>query len=360
MHSRIRKDLTKLLLVTLIVPVMGSVAAGACPSGTPATVVGGTARRVAGNQNLIDVTFSEDVTGSSLPAQWLATKEPNAVRAVTPLDSSSVRLTTALDMSDDPNAGLSYRAIAGTGYTDACGNPVPNASVTVVDGIAPLAPTIESVQGMGLQDGAFYTNDDSPDVVVAGARAVEPGYSVELFEETNGSPGLQMATDSSLGDEVATGNTVTIAASLGGSDRTTTIYAVSSDDAADPNTSPPTATSLVLDRIAPEVIDLQFLDSSVIVTFSEPLPRGLNRANDWFMADDQDAGIGLSAVQETGQPDTRRLIPGSPAYDPDTVMWIRFLYLGAAGGRYEDKATNDLEDFETCLKTVAGSEICPS
>jgi len=361
-----------------------------------------------------DWTFVGAGVTQSVTAVEPASGIPNcAVSNPAPMSSGgSLVLRTSEPMPDDdaadePLPQLRYMPVGGSvlqtasnRFRDRTGSTVADVTKQILDGISPLAPVIQSIELpshtelLGTHDGAFWTNIDTPKFLLVNPagqeyRAIRAGYTAELWQETNGVAGLQRSGDVRLGSEQVErtdgGNcdegdpptepgiacTVMVEADFtvpGASSADTsqseaahTLYAVALDSSTPANAGDAGSALVEIDRIKPQVdmTNTAFEAADITVAFNDSLRFGQDRAGDWRIVDDSDFVLFMSAVQGTGQANSRRLVPFS-GYDPDAVMLFSWIYFGPAGGRYEDRATNTLLDFETCVKDVPGSSICPA
>lgn len=327
--------LAALIAVAGITPVV------ACPVGVPASIISaeGTRDASSGRTDVILVSFSEPITGSSTPAHWWLRK--NLILTAEIEGPLRVRLRTGMQLGPDPAEELRYRPHQGTGYKDLCGEPIPARTISVADSIEPLAPTVHEISGLARQGSAFYTNDPSPPVVLTGSEAVEPGYTVEVWEEANGLLGLQRSSDRSLGSTVASAGTAEVVADLGGSDRVTTLYSVAVDGSG--NLGSASQETLALERVAPTLDGVDVQASSIIVTFSEAIARGRDHPLDWRVEDGEGGIVWVESV-DRGPDSSAIALNMGEGYDPNDIVTVWYDYGGPTSERYQDRAGNDLPD----------------
>ena len=388
-------------------------------------------------QNRIIVTANECVslegslTGAlaSRAADWTATGNP-----VTDVDGpdcpdstveddagdvdgfSTIELTLQDDYEDDQDFGqLTYNPGCGTfcsqtNMQDRVRLQVPVKTLDILDAIAPLTPDISAVsvrdgRVLALQDGEFFTNTNMPTFRVIdpsgeSRRAVRPGLTVEIWEETNGQDGLQRgdgaAFDTLRGsDEVDEDEPNTSCDDgVGLPDDTTEIDPCTIDIATDfssdhpetgnadldvyvvahdqlpaslggPNVSVEQQKGLNLDFVLPTLQAVTLESEKIIVSWSEVLPRGRNFAADWEAYTEDGLGrINFQSVALGATLSDRELNTSDPDYDGEDVGFVRYIYSGPSEGtpeqvQYEDRATNQALTTQLfCLSGGSASGIC--
>jgi hypothetical protein len=339
-----------------------------CTQGEPGCQV------VPGARRTITVTFSEPVqqgTGAGQPANprdWTVQDgtTKTVCRADNGTDKRTVILTTCEDISADVVGGsIVYDSVPviSAPYHDRVGKLVADPSqVSLTDGIAPLAPTVDKVHGLDEQpDGAtskFFFNTTTPQFVLisetpADDPAIADGYTVEVFKETDGTAGLSPAGDTKLDcdNEVASSSTLTTVCNFLTNGLTADHEAIVYVRSIDMNNNEGNAVqaTLVLDRVLPTLVSSSAPNSGqVTVTFSEPVPRGGDHSDDWlyfgrFKSGAQlTSGLGVDSVGAGSGPNQRVL--NVVGFDSATMNPAFARYRFSSDARYEDRATNPLAD----------------
>lgn len=325
-----------------------------------------------GERRSLKVRLNKPVTGTCNVADWSVddnvvvscSNSPNSTNPVT-----EVTLTTAQPFKEDPPLGsVHYKRnmSISAGYKDRVARLVPDVDLTILDGIAPAAPQVQSVStgspsvDLGQQDGAFYTNGGGPaktaDFLLVGSGAIQPGYTGQLFRESNEIEGLQ--TGGASPDEQIGSRTAQVAASVRvpatlanfpeGDNAKSKVYAVALDTASPPNISLATVVDVVFDQTAPDAATARAEVTRIVVTFSEPLAVGRNFAIDYEIRIDDGTPEGAVVQPRTvsGSAMTRELNISSPDYNKDAVRSVEYLYFGPSADRYKDRARNDLFDYK--------------
>jgi hypothetical protein len=306
-----------------------------------------------GSDDTVLVTMTELVDLSGTTAQdWSV--DNNFVTGVTPVgdDTTTTQIVLVLAQpfdSTNANPAVSY---VGFGL-----NPRPfdrvaldllDQVIEATDGINPLAPVIDLVAGLGLQDDEFWTNDSTPTVSLS---SLVVGDTIKLYYDTNDDgqavPGEQIFTG--VADDSTANVTITELEDLGDIEMVHALIAVMVDEGL--NASLPASNLLNLDYTTPTLIDL-IVDATdgnlVTAVFDEPVARGRNAAFDWTVQATQDGELAYRTVTsvEFLSPTTRSLRVSTASYDPSkgAISGIRFKFRGASEDRYEDRATNELGD----------------
>ena len=342
------------------------------------------------------------VQGPDCPAETVTSSDPDGV--------STIILTMQNDFDDDASgATLTYNTgcqlvCSGSSLQDRVAQVKPNNTVDdIIDGIAPKTPLITTAsvadgRELSKQDGEFYTNSLTPSFHITNPadqmnRAVKAGYKVQVWEETNGEDGLQIAGSnpdtarSPLatvdGDEHCTGeeNEVTgevpvceidVAADFSeypsSGERDLDVYVVSFDTrpatVGGPNVSLPGLEGLNLDFSIPTLASVTPEDGGIRIVFSESVPRGRDFAGDWHTFQDDGTRTTVDSVSTTADFTERFLNISSGAYDKDHVGYAQYFYVGPGEGdasqvQYEDRATNKTLTAQIiCLQPGIDSGLC--
>jgi len=356
------EDQDELVDVDNIVPIL-------CDTDTdPALCDGRVARAtrgpVAGQRRAVNVPFNEAAQAGpqnqNQAIDWRAQDgEEKGVAAVSqPADKKSVNLTTILDLhADVPNGTVEYAATPlSTRYNDRVGLLMEDDGVTLTDGIAPLAPTIETVNGnVAQEDDKFYFNTPSVEIHLnndngsADDPAIADGYDVEVYKEANGEDGLQRTGDDQLCADTAAGDSITLTCDFGAVEGEADVYAISIDPSG--NVGDLSLVQLVLDMTRPIFQSATIAGDSITVTFSEDLRTGSNVSNHWLFntirnSDGESKSFNIGSVTGTGQ--VRVLEIESPEYNASdfTAHSVRYVFFTTPGqSRYADRASNELLDI---------------
>ena len=347
---------------------------------TATTARGGTVsvgnQQVPGQRRTIVVQFNEPVeTASQSPQDWTVQDGSTvAICGVTQsADKRTVTLTTCQELHADTTGTLTYapRPVVGDPYHDRVGqDTAAPVEKSLLDGIAPLAPTFDTVENKELQEDApsndkFFFNTTTPSahlIQEAPASAEDPaianGYTVEVYEETDGTAGLNRLTDRQVCGDVATADNVTVGCDFTGIDRTSKVYAISIDLNA--NVGAAISTDWVLDRVRPVIgsVVVSSNPSDITVNFSERVPRGSDESGNFTYIAERPNGEGRTSpdVESVGSGATNesRVVgyADSP-YAPSTLTpdEFRYHFVQTAPGalRYEDRAGNVLLDINFLL-----------
>jgi hypothetical protein len=315
--------------------------------------------------DFVDVTFTELIGNKGMSAaDWRV--DGNTVTSIEPAPEPA----NPADPSDDGETTLRLRLAQA--FEDSNARPAVqyaptplsrrafdrvdqgalDATLTALDGIAPAAPVIQMVSGLEQQDGAFWTNDSTPSMTLAGIE-VDGANTVAVYRDLDGDGELdadERTPENRLGATSADGEQVTVDAldDLGSNDTQVDVVAVVIDAAS--NASPAAAAVLQLDFTAPVISGfVDHGDGTVTVTFDEPIARGRNAAFDWTVTAEQD-GTTRSRPVETvsGSGDERLLSVSAAAFDPSRgeILGVTYRFRGSdPDDRYEDRATNELIDM---------------
>jgi hypothetical protein len=230
--------------------------------------------------------------------------------------------------------------------------------VDLRDGIAPLAPTFESVNGnVAQEDGNYYFNTPSVEITLSNgtASADDPaladGYDVEVYKESNGEDGLQRTGDTLLCSDTASipedePAEVTLTCSFGSAEGEADVYAVSIDPSG--NVGDLSLATLILDMTRPIFDSATVAGTTITVAFSESLRTGDNRAQDWHFFGLRNSNgnrkeFNLSTASGTGIARTLTIEDGEYNTTDFTPHSIRYVFKGD-GARYADRAGNELLD----------------
>ena len=261
---------------------------------------------------------------------------------------------------DTPGFTLAYFPQTPVSFHDRAGQAIaPGTTVNVLDKIPPKAPIVSSVAGKGAQsDGKFYTNQSTAPFVLSGAKAVRPGYTVQLWHETNGVDGLQTEAgtgDTKIGQEVAQGapNTdvsVTITPTSGlpaGAAQTGTehvVYGRSLDTASPANPTPANliqAFRVIVDAVAPGFAAAAAQIDRVHIDFNEAVV-GQNSATHWKVK--LDDGFSMVVARVEGSGNARDVVIDDARYQQANAASVHYIFFGAPANRYADRAGNFLSD----------------
>jgi hypothetical protein len=316
-----------------------------------APVIGQALTQRDGSDDTVLVTMTELVDLSGTTAQdWGV--DDNLVTGVSAVGDDTTTTQIVLELAQPFDSTNANPAVSYVGFGL---NPRPfdrvaldllDQVIEATDGISPLAPVIDMVAGFGLQDDEFWTNDSTPTVSLS---SLVVGDTIKLYYDTNDNlqadPGEQIFTG------VADDSTaeVIITTDLGSIEIVHELIAVMVDTGS--NISPQASELLNLDYTTPKLIDL-IVDPTdgnlVTAVFDEPVARGRNAAFDWTVHATQNGELAYRTVTlvEFLSPTTRTLHVSTASYDPDkgAISGIRFKFRGAAENRYEDRATNELDD----------------
>lgn len=234
-------------------------------------------------------------------------------------------------------------------YEDFASNTIrvtnPERSSRALDKVAPRVPAIDSVDGKTTTVAALTggtkrvaSTNDTPEIVV---KSVTAGHVVSLFQETNGTAGLQ-GDDSLVDAKPATGERATFSPTFAG-DGDHVIYATATDTHDNPSPSADTVLYR-LDTVAPAVQAAKAVGSRVTVTFTEALTSGRDAPTDWSLEAD---GEPIPVLLVTGEGDYRTLETQNPIPSGATVSYSNTDEL-----RYKDEAGNGLAPFTSFV--IAG------
>ncbi|MGH3371538.1 MAG: hypothetical protein ACRDPR_16225, partial [Nocardioidaceae bacterium] len=236
---------------------------------------------------------------------------------------------------------------------DRVGQTVADKAVNTIDGILPALPTVQRVAGMGLQAGKFYTNDSTPTFELSSATG---GDRACIYRDINGNGAVDPGTDTLISKETAEATIAGCPVAEGSSLAVETRGLPTSDaelgvlvqftDARN-NVGPNSSNALVLDYTAPAIAEVAVAGTDVTVTFSEFVARGRNFASDWVVFATRPGGTFKPFVgQVTGSGTTRTLAISDERYDAavNNVTAVAYEYQGALTDRYEDRATNKLDN----------------
>jgi hypothetical protein len=290
----------------------------------------------AGDVRAITVALSEPVTpplgADFAPGDWSCTGSTVQRATLGGIgDLVVLALANDLDRNAEPTCTYSPRVPA----TDRMGYPLPAGSVVATDGMSPLEPTIDEVEGRAADDG-FYVNTSTPTLSIDG---VERGDTIAVYEITDGGDVLLASgTASSATIELTT-------SSLGTLDRHLDVYAQATDPAG--GSSGWSSVRLVLDFTAPSLDAATIVRAAgsrdVRIMFGEPMV-GPAAANDWAAYTGTQPYTVSAAVDEGG---VVTLTVGDARFQPQTMTidGIRYDVFAADGStRLTDRAGNVLAD----------------
>ncbi len=284
----------------------------------------------------IQVTLNEAITdGGALEAtDWSV--PGNTVSDVTVAGQIiTLDLQNNLGREDTPEVTYEPTAIS-SGHTDRVAQELAAAVIDAADGIVPLAPVFDTVSGLAIQGGSFYTNQSTPAFVVSGVSA---GQTAAIYEDLNGNGTIE-GSDRKLAEATAqNGNPLSLVSDdLGTTDRTLQILGQVVDGAG--NEGPITIVPLVLDFTLPTAGTFAATADGVDVNFSEVLVRGVTRTVDWTVFSGLES-FGVNAIAGSGA--TRSLAVD----DPDWASAASKLIYQPVGAStpLEDRAGNPLAPF---------------
>jgi len=322
---------------------------------------------VAGQRRAVNVPFSEPAQGgpqsqnSALDWSCQDGSVKGTATVTQPADKRSVNIVTVTDLhADVPGGTCTYEAVepVSTRYNDRVGLPMADQQVDLLDGIAPLAPTFESVNGNSAQDdGKFYFNTPTVEIEVTNGTApsddpaVAESYDVEIYRESNGEDGLQRTGDALLCSSTAQGPSVTLTCGIGAGEGEHDIYAVSIDPSG--NVGDLSLAQLVLDLTRPVLSSATLAGDTITVTFSESLPVGSDDGQHWTfygtrISDGERKGFSIGDMGGTGATRTMTIADGeysAAEYTPHSIRWIFDPFGGEGQVRYADRAGNELLDI---------------
>ena len=314
---------------------------------------------VAGQRRNINVPFNEAVQDTNQPVDWQCQDgSAKVIGAVTqPADKRSVNLVTGTDLhADVPGGTCTYNpSLVSSPYHDRVGQEVQDTPTVVQlrDGIAPLAPTFESVNGnVAQEDGNYYFNSSSVEITLSNGTAsandpaIANGYDVEVYKESNGQEGLQRTGDTLLCSDTSAGTSVTLTCSFGSAEGEAEVYGISIDPSG--NVGDLSLATLILDMTRPIFDSATVAGTTITVTFSEALRTGDNRGQDWHFFGLRNSNgnrkeFNLSTVSGTGIARTLTIEDGEYNTTDFTPHSIRYVFKGD-GARYADRAGNELLD----------------
>ncbi|MGH2710252.1 MAG: hypothetical protein ACRDH9_03490 [Actinomycetota bacterium] len=315
---------------------------------------------IPGQRRTIVVQFNEPVQDSNNAQDWIV--QDGSTKTVCNVsqspDKRTVTLTTCQELNADTEGTITYDPSLPTSspYHDRVGLEVDvPAEPTLIDGIAPLAPTFSTVNGRGLQDGAFYFNNGSPEVVLIDGDApdddpaIADGYTVELYKETNGVEGLQRVGDTQCGGDVAAGDSVTLSCSFGLAEGPAKVYAISID--VNDNIGLVSLADFILDLTRPVFASVVIAGTEISVNFSEPLSQlfGTETAGNWKfdtrrVSDGQRVFLQVTADADGANTSQRKLTFSYGEHSAATVNPFAVQYRFDVGDRYGDRAGNEFLD----------------
>ncbi|HEV3474955.1 MAG TPA: hypothetical protein VG602_06295 [Actinomycetota bacterium] len=318
-------------------------------------------------QRQLRVTFSEAVDNFTSPTDgvcpgpdWRADNN-TVVNCTRDANFRGASLLVSNELPDDtPGFNLAYFPQTPLAFHDRTGNPIATGTtVKVQDLIPPKAPIVDEVAGEEAEDdGRFYTNNNNAPFLLSGAKAVKPGYTIQLWRENGLEDGLQTEgtnADAKIGQAVAQASTVTITptsplthldangnAPQAGVEHT--VYTRALDTAIPANPTPSDlirAFEVVVDKVAPALSAAQAQVDRIHVDFNEAV-EGTNSALFWELLDK--SGYSVTLDQVTGSGSARDVLVDDAQYQAANAATIQYLYFGSPEGRYEDLAGNDVAD----------------
>lgn len=265
--------------------------------------------------------------------------QPNPITGATTV---TLRLARKLT-HDNVQPAVRYEPADGARAYDRVDLKLANQALNAADGVIPEIPTIATVAGKAKQDGAFYTNDSTPDIEVSN---LVQGDLVQLFIDRNGD-GQVDSGDTKIGEGSSfEGEDVVItASSLGTADADLGLLAQVKDGSG--NTSPARLETLVLDFTAPTALRALVSGNTVEVEFNEPLAVGRNHTFDWNVLVTRNGTQRTRPVNEVaGSGDSRQLTVDEQYYTSGVDSIDGAIYrLRSETDRYLDRAGNALADF---------------
>ncbi len=330
-----------------------------------------------GQRRTIVVEFSEAVQDSNAAQDWLV-QEGGQTKAICNVaqnnEKTQVTLTTCQEVHADSEGLVIYDPSLPTSspYHDRVGTDIDDLplEVDLTDGIAPLAPSFGDVNNRTLQDGSFYFNTPAADVHLiqeapasAEDPAIAPGYTIELYKETNGESGLQRNAgggDFQCGGDGAEGDTADVICNFGTAEGASDVYVVALDT--NSNVGLDRVANFVLDTTRPAFASAAVAGTQITVSFSEAVPAtracvdpcgGANQdaTANWnyeaFLPSGQRISPPIEDVAAGATSSQRVVTYDSQEHDPATLdpQRIRYIFdLSNELERYEDRAGNQLLD----------------
>lgn len=309
------------------------------------------------------VFLDEPVTGAFNPSNFAVSLVKSGITTSIPVNAVSftgtlsqfgtrfdLTLATPIGVDDRPTIRF-VPSTPAPGFDQADNPMVLPTRADAVDDIAPPVPQLlqVGVSKPDPSDGSFYTNQESAPYTIGNTYAGE--YSLTVYADTDGNPGLQPATDTVLCQTSPTSTTTTCADTTKAlpADGTYPLYLVAADRPANnnPNVSSSTATE-VLDRVAPTITGFTADASGITVQLSEPVPTGRDFAVDWVAHEGQTqfAVSTVAAPSPNGTVDLtqRRLSIASSTWAGMATSVTYALQTPDETQRYQDRAGNFLLD----------------
>jgi hypothetical protein len=323
----------------------------------------------------IDLCFTERVGSPAVLARDYRV-DGHTVQTATPTNRNGsaassagfdcVQLGLGEDLNRNAEPNVTYNpevlaAVAPARNFDRVDQNMANEVLKAVDGIIPRQPIIQAIsnQNYGLQgpwtDGAFYSNDTTPEVQIA---LIDAGDLVTLYRDVNDNGTIEDGADEELGSAVAQGGTVSITSrSIGTAPADPEVGLLV--EVVDPrfNAGPLGGARLVFDFVPPEATAAVVNAgnrNNVDVSFDDILRFGRDFAIDWRLFGLKSGLTVRFTVGEVthsggeGGSGARTLVIDDATYSSDLtadVTEVKYDFLKAANDRYKDRAGNDLADF---------------
>jgi hypothetical protein len=271
-----------------------------------------------------------------------------------------------------PLTKYEFKAIPSrTRPTDAPKSEMLDWTVTAVDGIVPDLPSLGAVSQpantndggstevfYGKQDGKFFTRDTTPTFRITGLGA---DYTGIIAADTNANGVYDPATDADIARCHSEGAQVDCTPSTEQVLTERTIFVASLDPqgnlsqgrAQDADFGKFSRTeTLVIEQIAPVATTFasNAATRTVSVTFSEPLARGRNSAQDWrtflVSATGERTRFTTSAVGGTAATRDLTIAANDPNW-VDHADLVIYTFEGLPSAKYQDRAGNYISDTFT-------------
>lgn len=377
----------------------------------PSITVGRTGRHTDGTPNRVFAFFNEPLcapAGVSIPAgqpmcgvasaDWQVIGHVQGAGSNFNREDQRLELVLADQLQPNERPSVQYldaarqgnNGITGNGFTylfDRAGNPLPRSQVTALDGIAPLHPTLLTVDGQAQQQevdsggttkSVFFTKARRP-IFEFDGLAIDD--IAEVFEDIDGNGLINADTDTRIAHcRVAATDVVPDSATLKcESSRTLRnertidspmrVLIRGVDDGGNSSvTTPQVARLLVIDQTPPKIATAvgcvgdpsNANDDKIVVSFTENVVAGADFGPNFVITSPTRTYL----VGEVGAPNDpvlekrkRLLRQISPDWDADGPLTLFYELapelLGA--GRYQDRAGNEMADHSVALTVEPNS-----
>ena len=255
-------------------------------------------------------------------------------------------LTLADPIGRNDTPIVDYHVPSAPAAQDAAGNLMLSSSLTSHDGIVPTLPMITQIDGKSISDdGQYYDNNASPTYSLSNLTSDE---TTTLYADTDGTPGLQTASDLTLCSVRATGSTATCSSTSTAlpADGTYSIMAQTVDPSGNVSTGANgehwSAVTFVLDRVAPGIAGFVASGSGVTADFTEPVVTGRDAARDWSV---YNSALAYVVGTVTASSTTTRDLSINSLTWMGTATRVRYVFTGSTPtDRYADRAGNVMPD----------------